>query len=137
MTFISKYDKAKVQSKSKINKAMWKAAENLLGEANKSVPNDEGILEGSGTVTQEDLPSPQTVYSTAKAGKENAVHPYKVDPFGESTFFISYNTPYAIKLHESSPGEYNFRGKGQAKWLEKTSKRISGRLEKWVAKEVR
>lgn len=35
---------------------------------------------------------------------------------GEATVY--YDTPYAKRLHENP--QYNFRGKGQGKWLEKT-----------------
>lgn len=71
-------------------------AEWVLGEAGKIVPHDEGILEGSGHVTDD----PSTIQSA-----------------------VNYDTPYARKLHENP--RYNFQGKGQGKWLENTMKRTS------------
>ena len=85
-------------------------AEGVLTEANKTVPHDEGDLEGSGT------PS--------------------VD-VRELVAAVSYDTPYATKLHESEPGEYSFRGNGRRKWLEQTINEMSGQLEKFAADEMR
>lgn len=61
----------------------------LLEESIKTVPYRDGILEASG--------------ATSTDGK---------------TVCVSFNTPYARRLHEHP--EYNFRGKGRGKWLEKT-----------------
>ena len=63
--------------------------EYLLEEATKTVPYRDGILESSGAVSTD--------------GK---------------TVCVSFNTPYAKRLHEHP--EYNFRGKGRGKWLELT-----------------
>jgi hypothetical protein len=38
-----------------------------------------------------------------------------------TTAFVSYDTPYAVRLHEHP--EYNFQGKGEGKWLEKAVQR--------------
>lgn len=65
------------------------AAEHVLTEANTTAPHDEGTLERSGSVDAE--------------GLEAAV---------------SYDTPYAVKQHESL--DLHHHGKGQAKWLENT-----------------
>ena len=66
-------------------------AEGMLTEANKTVPHDEGTLERSGT---------------ADYDKDMAA--------------VGYDTPYAIRWHEATPGTVNFRGNGRAKWLEHT-----------------
>ncbi len=50
---------------------LGKAAETLLGDANTTVPHDEGILESSGTWTARDLQAA-----------------------------VGYNTPYAVRQHE-------------------------------------
>ena len=63
--------------------------EYLLEESKKTVPYRDGMLESSGAVSTD--------------GK---------------TVCVSYNTPYARRLHEHP--EYNFRGKGHGKWLELT-----------------
>ena len=68
------------------------AAEMLLGDANLSVPHDEGILESSGDVMK------------ASAGDLNAG--------------VGYNTPYAVIQHESP--DFVHPGKGRHHWLERT-----------------
>ncbi len=68
---------------------LYEGAEHLLGHANKHVPHDEGTLERSGSVDVDKASLRATV---------------------------SYDTPYAARLHEHP--EYNFRGKGRGKWLE-------------------
>ncbi len=62
------------------------AAERVLKKANEHVPYELGILEDSGQVTM--------------SGDEAA---------------ISYDTPYAARLHQHP--EYNFQGKGEGRWL--------------------
>ena len=128
-------DEVSRKAKKASNKAMYQVAENLLTEANKKVPHDEGTLEKSGTVRQEKLPDANPVYSKADKSKERTW--YKVDWYGKTVFNVAYNTPYAIRLHESAAGEYNFRGGRQRKWLEQTAKATSGKHEKWAAEEFR
>lgn len=72
-------------------RAMAIVGEYLLEESIKTVPFRDGILEASGTASTD--------------GK---------------TVCVSFNTPYARRLHEHP--EYNFRGKGRGKWLELTFK---------------
>lgn len=69
--------------------AMHNALDHVLDEANKMVPHDEGTLQGTGTVT---------------------LHKIKL------TGYVSYNTPYAVRLHEHP--EYNFQRGRRGKWLE-------------------
>lgn len=71
--------------------AMQDAAEEVLNRANKIVPHDEGTLERSGDA--------------------------QVD---KGIGYVSYDTPYAIRLHEHP--EYNFQEGREGKWLEKTIK---------------
>ena len=130
-------DEVEKKTRKAANKAMYQAAENLLTEANKLVPHDEGTLEGSGMVTQEKLPNPKSAYARAKTAGIAANHNTKVDWQGKPEFYISYNTPYAVRWHEADTGTVNFRGGRQSKWLEKTSKRIGKKTEEWVAKEFR
>lgn len=43
---------------------------------------------------------------------------------------VYYDTPYAARLHEHP--DYNFKGKGEGKWLEKALNRISKRLIQYI-----
>jgi hypothetical protein len=63
----------------------------LLGESNKIVPLDESTLQSSGAVS--------------------------VDR-GSMKGVVSYDTPYAARLHEHP--EYKFQRGREGKWLEKT-----------------
>ena len=127
-------DEVSRKAKKASNKAMYQVAEDLLTASNENVPHDEGTLERSGTVTQESLPDPDSTYSSAESGKNIN---YEVDWYGKPVFHVSYNTPYAVKLHESAAGEYSFRGAGKRKWLEQTAKAKKNRYEKWAAEEFR
>jgi len=97
-------------------KGMLDAAEHLLEHANRTVPHDEGTLERSGSV-------------------------YPDTPLGvigqEMRVAVFYDTPYAARLHESEPGEYNFRGRGQRKWLERAIQERQEAIRDYVAEQVR
>ena len=79
-----------------------KAAEAVLEDAQKHVPYDIGNLAASGAVTQ----------SRSATGQFGSEH------------FVSYDTPYAVRLHEHP--EYHFQGQGEGKWLEHAVQRHSG-----------
>lgn len=129
------YDHKVEAEQKKIGKATWKAAEGLLTEANRSVPHDEGTLERSGIVTQGGLSGqPNSVYQMADSGKY-AKDMFKFDFSKDPVFYISYNTPYAIRLHENP--QYDFQGQGEGKWLENASKRMSGKIKKWIKDEIK
>ena len=68
---------------------LFDAAEHILEYANRSVPHREGTLMRSG---QADIDRARLEAS------------------------VSYDTPYAVRLHEHP--EYNFRGGRRGKWLE-------------------
>lgn len=90
-------------------KGLWKGMEGVvLTEANRIIPHDEGTLERSGFIDADGLVAA-----------------------------ISYDTPYAIKLHEHP--EYNFRGNGEGKWVEKTIKRkdVQEKVLEAIAQEIR
>lgn len=93
------------------------AAEALLRLANEHVPYEEGDLEASGAVTQG-----QSRYGPT-------------GQFAANEKFVSYDTPYAIRLHEHP--EYNFQGKGQGKWLEHAVQKRASRLEVDMAPPLR
>lgn len=73
--------------------AMLKLAEAVLEDANKDVPHDEGTLERSGDTSAEE------------SAKGIGAH-------------VSYDTPYAKRLHENP--QYNFNEGRKGKWLEDT-----------------
>lgn len=88
-------------------KGVKKLADNILGESQKLVPVDTGILKESGAI------------DTDK--KTNIVT-------------ISYNTPYARKQHEDNT--LNHPKGGQAKYLEQPFNEKSGEIEKFVGDAI-
>ena len=129
------YESRVDDEREEVGRATWRATEFLLGEANKKVPHETGTLERSGIVTQDGLSGmPVTIYNQAKDNqwpKNN----FKFDFSKKPIFYISYNTPYAIRLHENP--QYDFMGKGEGKWLENAAKAMSGKISKWIAKEMK
>jgi hypothetical protein len=75
--------------------ALLAAAEYLLEQANRSVPIEEGTLEGSGSA------------SAGWSGQSGA------------KAHVSYNTPYAVRQHEDL--SYSHDAGRRAKWLEATA----------------
>ncbi len=94
-------------------RALYLAGEGILEEANRLVPHDQGTLQNSGTVTCDELPDGQAVFDEALGGKSMA-KAFPGQP--KSAIMISYNTPYAVRLHEHP--EYEFQDDRQGKWLE-------------------
>ena len=129
------YESRVDDEREEVGRATWRAAEALLGEANKKIPNETGTMERSGIVTQDGLSgSPNSIFQEAKAGgypKNN----FKFDFSKEPVFYISYNTPYAIVQHEDTTLKHT--GGEEAKWLENAAKRWSGKISKWIAKEMK
>lgn len=91
-----------------ITEGLRDAAEYLLDEANKIVPHDEGNLQSTG------LPS---------------VDPQKLEAV------VSYDTPYARRLHEHP--EYNFQKGRKGKWLEITFRDKGPTALRYVANKVK
>lgn len=83
-------------------------AEVLLEKSKDHVPHDKGILENSGATD------------------------FIEDPPTASVF---YDTPYAVRLHEHP--EYNFKGKGQGKWLENATKENKDLILKAIQKALK
>lgn len=92
-------DKVKTTVHSAAADAMFEASEELLRLANLHVPHDVGTLELTG---------------------ETDVDPIRTEAS------VSYDTPYAARLHEHI--EYNFRGEGEGKWLENAFNNNADRL---------
>jgi hypothetical protein len=89
--------------------AIEDAAEFLLEQANRSVPLQDGILQGSGKVT------------TRGGGKVGAA--------------VSYDTPYAVRQHEDTrlahaPGR-------RAKWLQRTLNEERRRILDFIASKIK
>ena len=89
-------------------RALGDACEFLLDEMNKIVPHDEGFLESTGD--------------------------YEIDP-QEATAIISYNTPYAVRLHEHP--EYNFQNGRCGKWVEITINKYGDQAMKYLAQALK
>ena len=101
-------DKVVSDTINKARKANHRAGEALLTEANKTVPHDEGTLERSGFVDS--------------------------NKNGEILTVVAYDTPYAVETHEVSK---NYRNGRENKWLETTSKAMSGKIEGWIKEEMK
>ena len=95
---------------------LYEAAEHLLEHANRTVPHDEGTLERSGSVWPD---TPQQIVDA------------------EFQVYVSYDTEYAARLHESEPGEYSFRGRGQRKWLERAAQERQDAIKTHVRDAIR
>lgn len=94
--------------KDDVYRALMVGAEALLTESNRTVPKDDGILKASGKVS----------------GDKNLM-----------TTAVSYDTPYAARLHEHP--EYNFQGTGRGKWLELTLFEKRNELQSLIAKTIK
>ena len=92
------------------------AAAHLLEHANRTVPHDEGTLERSGSY------HPDTPDGVIEENLTSAVY---------------YDTVYAARLHESEPGEMQFRGKGQRKWLERAGQERQRAIRDYIADKIR
>lgn len=89
------------------NEGLLEGAEYILEEANKIIPHKEGNLQNSG---------------------ETSVDKEK------HTAAVSYDTPYAARLHEHP--EYEFLHDRQGKWLETTIKTKSARVLEFIQKAI-
>jgi len=82
------------------------AALRLLDDAQQRVPLDDGTLRDSAAVTTDG-----------------------------DTAVVSYDTPYAVRLHESP--QYDFQGQGEGKWLENAVARREPRVAEDMAGPLR
>lgn len=81
-------------------RVLGNAVEFILARASESVPLEEGTLARSGSTDVD-----------AKAGEAS----------------VSYDTPYAIRLHENP--QYSFKHGRRGKWLELTLQEQASRLQ--------
>lgn len=122
-----------------VEEMLWLAGQDAITQAMNNVPLDTGTLRRSGTVTMDRLPDKQLVYEYAVDGRGNrgtstkrgTPAPQSSRRWKDMTVFVSYNTPYAIWLHESpdwKPRNWKVTAAGHRvtkpavgcwKWLEK------------------
>jgi len=91
-------------------KALKEGAGHLETEANKTVPYQDGVLEGSSQVNIDE----ELIEAS-----------------------VSYNTPYAVRWHEAEPGTVDFDGKGRARWLRRTANEQAERILDHMAKVMK
>ena len=115
----------------------WLMGQDAITQSINDVPLDTGTLRRSGVVTVDFPPPAAQVYSEAKNGKgkysESARDKAPAPPAADKRnpkVVASYNTPYAIRLHETRwkprSWKYTASGKrrekpavGRNKWLER------------------
>lgn len=97
------WDDVQPHVKTALRRGVFNGLEYMLDKSNAITPHDEGILEGTGTVTLD----PKKIKGT-----------------------ISYNTPYAIRLHEHP--EYNFQRGRKGKWLELTVEKEKDKMQQYL-----
>jgi len=96
-------------------KALRTGAEAILTEAIDEAPIDTGTLRRSGTVTVGGLPDGAQVYEAAESGSD--MKDAFPGPEGkEKAVYISFNTPYARRMHEDLG--YTPKRGGGPKYLE-------------------
>lgn len=85
---------------------LWLAGQDMVTQATNEIPLDTGTLRRSGVVTVDAPPSPAAVFSEAQKGSVSngpsagMDAPAASDPKAPRVV-VSYNTPYAIRLHET------------------------------------
>ena len=138
-----------------VEEMLWLAGQDAITQAMNNVPLDTGTLRRSGTVTVERLPEAAKVYSEAQSGSGS-----RGKTIGKSAprmggkpidrrVFVSYNTPYAIWLHESpdwKPRDWKVTAAGHRvtkpavgswKWLEKALPVVKKRWPVYLARAKR
>jgi hypothetical protein len=130
--------------------AAWEAGHTCitLNMLERTVPIDTGTLRRSATVTDE-LPSMEQIFILAKSvnmnerGNENTATNLVA---GHVKMYVSYNTPYASRLHEGvppwTPRASDSRGRtkpaeGAPKWLQNVIPRVQAKMKEIVARHMR
>jgi len=96
-------------------KALRTGAEAILTEAIDEAPIETGTLRRSGTVTVGALPDGAQVYEAAESGTEMK-DAFPGQEGKEKAVYISFNTPYARRMHEDLG--YTPKRGGGPKYLE-------------------
>ena len=117
-----------------VMKALRTGAEAILTEAIDAAPVDTGTLRRSGTVTVGKLPDSARIYEAAKSGNE--MKDAFPDPIGkEKVVYISFNTPYARRMHEDLG--YTPKRGGGPKYLETPFNASKAKVLKYAEKQIR
>ena len=128
--------------------ALWLTGQAILSDAHQNIPLDHGILRASGRVTMGNLPNPSIEYEKAKSGKGSDSMGSAILPSTAITAFVSYNTPYAARLHENMNWKPRSRKKmpsgnwvdkpavGGPKWLEKSLPKARGWLVRYLREQI-
>lgn len=116
-----------------LNEGLFESAHELLKRAGDSVPHDAGVLEASGTVRADAHPDSQSIFNAAEGlvSQENAYPQVGA----RKVVYVSYNTPYAIRVHEDPAMQ--FQGKGRHKFLEATSEAMRSQIAAFMAAKLR
>lgn len=135
---------------------VWLAAQDLMRKSNADVPVDTGILKRSGVVTLDALPNGTQVYAGAQEGGTfvdpsvlDATHaPLARNP-RQPTAFASYNTPYAVEVHENlgskgvelvqtAGGRLRFKLRtGKPKFMERNIEHVAKRWRHYLMRAIR
>jgi hypothetical protein len=122
-------------------KALRTGAEKILTEAINSAPVDTGTLRRSGTVTVGGLPPDgEAIYQASKRKKEGGQRKSHkkafLEPVGtENAVYISFNTPYARRMHEEI--DYNHPKGGGSKYLETPLKANEKKVPQYVDRKIK
>ena len=115
-------------------KALRTGAEAILTEAIDEAPIDTGTLRRSGTVTVGKLPDGERVFEAAEAGNEmKDAFPGKSGK--EKAVYISFNTPYARRMHEDLG--YTPKRGGGPKYLETPFNANKKKVLKYADKQIK
>jgi hypothetical protein len=115
-------------------KALRTGAEAILTEAIDEAPVDTGTLRRSGTVTVGKLPDGAQVYEAAESGTEmKDAFPNKIGK--EKAVYISFNTPYARRMHEDLG--YTPKRGGGPKYLETPFNANKKKVLQYAEKQVK
>lgn len=146
-------DQAMDKMQAVVLETLWLAAQDTITQAANDIPLDTGTLRRSGAVTVDKLPSPGEIYETALHGTGNRGETTKSvgDAPASSNppnpkIYVSYNTPYAVRLHEDlswEPRDWKRTAGGNIvpkpavggnKWLERTLPHIKKRFAAYAAR---
>ena len=122
-------------------KALRTGAEKILTEAIDAAPVDTGTLRRSGTVTVGGPPpDSETIYQASKRkreGGERKSHKraFKEKVGKEKAVYISFNTPYARRMHEDLG--YTPKRGGGPKYLETPFNRNKDKVLKYAEKQIK
>ncbi len=143
MTLKWEGDKAKSLVKEAERDALWMVGQYAIELAQNDIPIETGTLRRSAVVTVGRLPDPKNIYEQAK----NGTPPQARLP--GNTVFVSYNTPYAVHLHENlnwKPRWWKRTAQGNIvdspqvggpKWLEKAMPKAWKSLKILLRREMR